>query len=237
MKRILTLLFLLGLLFLIALNAYWLNGSRTVQLFGEIYPRVNTHQKIVALTLDDGPNEKIDTILNILKFHKVKATFFPIGSLMEDRLSDITRIVKDGHEVGNHSYTHRILSLKSYETIRQEIEPTDRLLRKAGYTGEIHFRPPYGMKMFMLPFYLKQHDRKTIMWDLSPEGDPALNMDPAKLAQFVIDNTTNGSIILLHPMNPGREASLNALDPIIRGLKAKGFVFKTVSELLASREN
>lgn len=220
-------------IFLTAFSVYWLNRARTIQLFGEIYARVETPQKVVALTLDDGPNERIDTVLAILKSHDIKATFFPIGKLMKERLPDITRIVNAGHEVGNHSFTHRILSLRSYETIRQEIEPTDKLLRKAGYTGDIHFRPPYGMKIFMLPLYLKQNNRKTIIWDVSPEGDPALNMDSKKISQFVIDETTNGSIILLHPMNDGREASLHALDPIISGLKAKGFTFKTVSEMLA----
>lgn len=178
----------------------------------------------------------MDTVLAILKSNGIKATFFPIGNLMENQLSDITKIVDAGHELGNHSFTHRMLSLRSYETIRQEIEPTDQLLRKAGYTGDIHFRPPYGKKFFMLPLYLKQNNRKTIMWNVGPEGDPDLNMDADKLAQSVIDETTNGSIILLHPMNPGREASLNALDPIIKGLQAKGFSFKTVSELLALGE-
>lgn len=233
MKKIITLLFFL---FLSAFGVYWLNRARTIQLFGEIYARVETDQKVVALTLDDGPNEKIDTVLAILKSNNVKASFFPIGNLMEKDLSPIQKIVNEGHELGNHSYTHRILSLRSYETIRQEIEPTDKLLREAGYIGDIHFRPPYGMKIFMLPFYLKQNNRKTIIWDVSPEGDPKLNEDADKLSQFVIDQTTNGSIILLHPMNDGREASLHSLDPIIRGLKAKGFVFKTVSELLALEE-
>ncbi len=229
LKKIITLFFLLALA---AFGVYWLNRARTIQLFGEIYARVETNQKVVALTLDDGPNEKIDTVLNILKNHNVKATFFPIGKLMKEDLSPIKKIVEEGHELGNHSYTHRILSLRSYETIRQEIEPTDKLLREAGYVGDIHFRPPYGMKIFMLPLYLKQNNRKTIIWDVSPEGNPTLNMDPKKLSQFVIDQTKNGSIILLHPMNDGREASLESLEPIIQGLKAKGFIFKTVSELL-----
>lgn len=230
MKKLITLSFLL---FLGAFCVYWLNRARTIQLFGEIYARVETNQKVVALTLDDGPNEKIDTVLAILRSHDVKATFFPIGNLMEKRPEDVSSIVNEGHEVGNHSYTHQILSLKSYETIRKEIEPTDVLIKKAGYQGVIHFRPPYGMKIFMLPLYLKLNNRKTIIWDVSPEGDPELNMNATKLAKAVIDQTTNGSIILLHPMNDGREASLESLDPIIRRLKAKGFVFKTVSELLA----
>lgn len=227
---------LICFLFLSTFCVYWLNRARTIQLFGEIYPRVETSQKVIALTLDDGPNEKIDTVLAILKKNHVKATFFPIGNLMEKDLSPIRKIIKAGHELGNHSYTHRILSLRSYETIRQEIEPTDKLLRESGYLGDIHFRPPYGMKIFMLPLYLKQNNRKTITWDISPEGDPELNKDPNKLAQFVIHQTTSGSIILLHPMNDGRAASLQALDPIIRGLKAKGFIFKTVSELLDLEE-
>ena len=220
-----------------AFGVYRLNSARTIQLFGEIYARVETDQKVVALTLDDGPNEKIDTVLSILKKHNVKATFFPIGELMKKDLSPIQKIVEDGHELGNHSYTHRKLSLRSYQTIRQEIEPTDKLLREAGHLGDIHFRPPYGIKFFMLPLYLKQNNRKTITWEVAPEGNSALNMDAEKLAQFVIKQTKNGSIILLHPMNKGREASLQSLEPIILGLKAKGFRFKTVSELLNEEEN
>lgn len=229
MKKILT----LGLfLSFIIIGTRWLNRNISYQLFGEIYTSIETDQKVVALTLDDGPNEKIDTILSILNDHNIKATFFPIGNLMANRLSDVKRMVNDGHEVGNHSYTHQALSFKSYESISQEIEPTDRLLRLAGYKGTIHFRPPYGKKLFMLPFYLQQHNRKTITWNVIPEGNPDIDQDVDKLSQFVIEQTTNGSIILLHPMNKGREASLHALDPIIRGLKAKGFEFKTVSELL-----
>jgi len=229
LKKLITLFFFL---FLVALIGYWLNQARTFQLFGEIYAKVETNQKVVALTLDDGPNERLDTVLAILKLHNVKATFFPIGNLMEKRPTDISRILHEGHELGNHSYTHQALSFKSYQTIREEIEPTDVLLRQAGCKGAIHFRPPYGMKIFMLPLFLKLNNRKTIMWDISPEGDPELDQDVTKLSKFVIENTKNGSIILLHPMNDGRETSLLALDPIIRGLKAKGFVFKTISELL-----
>ena len=198
-----------------------------------IYTSIETDQKVVALTLDDGPNEKIDTILSILNHHNVKATFFPIGNLMANRLSDVKRMVRDGHEIGNHSFTHQALSFKSYETIDQEIEPTDRLIRQAGYKGVIHFRPPYGKKLFMLPLYLEQHNRKTITWNIAPEGNRMLNNDPDKLAQHVIDQARNGSIILLHPMNDGNEASLNSLDFMIRGLKEKGFKFKSVTELLA----
>lgn len=230
MKKIL----ILGILLSFVIFAIrWLNRNISYQLFGEIYTSIETDQKVVALTLDDGPNEKIDTILSILNHHNVKATFFPIGNLMANRLSDVKRMVRDGHEIGNHSFTHQALSFKSYETIDQEIEPTDRLIRQAGYKGVIHFRPPYGKKLFMLPLYLEQHNRKTITWNIAPEGNRMLNNDPDKLAQHVIDQARNGSIILLHPMNDGNEASLNSLDFMIRGLKEKGFKFKSVTELLA----
>ena len=230
MKKILTLGLILSF---ILIGTRWLNRNISYQLFGEIYTSIETDQKVVALTLDDGPNEKIDTILSILNHHNVKATFFPIGNLMANRLSDVKRMVRDGHEIGNHSFTHQALSFKSYETIDQEIEPTDRLIRQAGYKGVIHFRPPYGKKLFMLPLYLEQHNRKTITWNIAPEGNRMLNNDPDKLAQHVIDQARNGSIILLHPMNDGNEASLNSLDFMIRGLKEKGFKFKSVTELLA----
>ncbi len=215
-----------------AIGTHFLSKSRSYQLFGEIYPRINTTQKVVALTFDDGPTEKVDTVLSILDAKNIKATFFLTGNSIRNRLSETKKIVLAGHEIGNHSYSHNRLIFKSYQSISEEIEKTDALIRKAGYLQEIHFRPPHGKKLLVLPYYMKWNNRKTIMWDVAPESIPEIVNDSKKLANYVIENSKNGSIILMHVMYKGRTKSLESLNDIIEGLKNKGFEFKTVSEII-----
>ena len=221
---IVVILMLIGLRFLI--------NAKSFQFFGKIYPRIATSKKVVALTFDDGPSKKVDTILSILETHNVNATFFLTGDSIEQHLSETNKIVMAGHEIGNHSYSHDRLILKSYDTIKEEIEKTDALIRQTGFRQDIHFRPPYGKKLFVLPYYLKQHNRKTIMWDIAPEVIPEIANDPEKLAAYVIEHSKNGSIILMHLMSEDRQASLKSLHQLIPGLKSKGFEFKTISEIL-----
>jgi peptidoglycan/xylan/chitin deacetylase (PgdA/CDA1 family) len=119
--------------------------------------------------------------------------------------------------------------------VASEVERTDQQIRQAGFTDEILFRPPYGKKLFTLPWYLSQQQRKTIMWDLEPESEPKLAADPEAMAAAVIANARPGSIILLHVMYQSWQSSREALPLIIEGLQAKGYRFVTVNELLHSR--
>lgn len=107
--------------------------SRTFQFFGEIYPRVNTNEKVVALTFDDGPTNKTEEVLSILSDLNVKATFFVNGAALEKNMLQGQKIVEDGHELGNHTYSHNRMVLKSFGYVRQEIEKTDGLIEEAGY--------------------------------------------------------------------------------------------------------
>ena len=84
------------------------------------------------------------------------------------------KIVAAGHEVGNHSYSHVRMLLVTPSFVQQEIEKTDRLIRAAGYDREINFRPPYGKKLFALPWYLSKTGRKTITWDVEPDSNPKI---------------------------------------------------------------
>lgn len=211
---------------------YYLCNSRTFQFYGELYPRINTQQKVVALTFDDGPSPKSDTVLSILNSHGVKATFFLTGKSVCHYLAQTQRIIGSGHEVGNHTYSHKRLIFKSYKTIASEIEKTDALLRKAGYTKAIHFRPPHAKKLFTLPYYLEKNNRKTILWDIEPESIHKITSNSDLMAEYVIGHTKPGSIILLHPMYDWDNASINSIEKIIIGLKDLGFEFKTISELL-----
>lgn len=217
---------------LLSAGLYYLSSSRTFQFSGEIYPKIDTREKVIALTFDDGPSPKADTVLAILKKMDVKATFFLTGNSMKNYFSETERIIASGHEIGNHSYSHKRLIFKSYKTIASEIEKTDSLIRKAGYTKEIHFRPPHAKKLLVLPYYLAQNDRKTILWDIEPESIDEIASDSDLMAKFVIEHSDKGSIILLHPMYDWDNESINTIEKIADGLKSKGFEFKTVSELL-----
>jgi peptidoglycan-N-acetylglucosamine deacetylase len=212
-----------------------ISKSRTFQFFGEIIPRIDTGQKIVALTFDDGPSPgTTDELLAILDEEKTKATFFLIGAELENNPGEARKIVAAGHEVGNHSYSHERMVFKTPAFIHSEIEHTDQLIRQAGYQGTIHFRPPFGKKLFLLPYALSENQRKTIMWDIAPDSSAEIAADSNRIVANVLANAHPGSIILLHAMYPNRRESLKSVRGIVLGLKQQGYSFKTVSEMLAT---
>lgn len=223
---------MLFLFMLTVVGLYKLSRARTFQMWGEIVPRVNTPEKMVALTFDDGPSPETDTILAMLRGLEVKATFFIIGKDLEKYSEEGKKIVAAGHELGNHSYSHQRMVFKSMSFVQQEIEKTDSLIRSLGYTGEIHFRAPFGKKLFILSYYLSQQQRKNIMWDVEPESYAELAESSEKMTLHVLENTQPGSIILLHVMEAKRKESRQAIPGIVVGLKQQGYRFLTVSELL-----
>jgi chitin deacetylase len=154
---------------------------------------------------------------------------------LEKNLDQGRKIVAAGHELGNHTYSHERMMLVTPSFVRQEIESTDRLIRDAGYQGEIFFRPPYGKKLFALPYYLSKTNRKTITWDVEPESYPEIDASADKIADHVLSKTRPGSIIILHVMYPNRVESMKAVKKIVEGLKAQGYSFKTMSELLREK--
>lgn len=227
--------FCAGLLVLaICLGGLWkLSGSRSFQLFGGLVTRVETTAPVVALTFDDGPTPAgTDTILSILARSGVRATFFLTGAELERHPEAGRQILQAGHEVGNHSYSHRRMVLRSPAFIRQEVERTDSLIRALGYTGPIAFRPPYGKRLFALPLYLHQQQRLTLLWDVEPDSDPEIAGSAERIASDALRHARPGSIILLHVMYPSRAESRRAVPMIIRGLQSRGFRFVTLSELL-----
>ncbi len=233
-KKVTITSFALILLFLIiAYSLFQISKSRTFQFFGEIVPRVETNEKVVALTFDDGPTEYTPDVLNILKEKDIKATFFITGSELEKRPQIGEAIAMAGHEIDNHSYSHQRMWFKSQSFIAEEIEKTNALIRKTGYKGDIHFRPPYSKKILGLPWYLSQHNIKTIMFDVEPD---TYGTDADFLVKYTLENTKPGSIILLHPNCDTCNGQREAVSKIVDGLKAKGYRFVTVSELLVYKD-
>ncbi|MCI0524447.1 MAG: polysaccharide deacetylase family protein [Acidobacteria bacterium] len=220
----------------IALTAasFQISKSRTFQFFGGIVSRIQTQQKVAALTFDDGPTPgATEELLSILNEEGVKATFFVIGADLEQNIGLGRKIVAAGHELGNHTYSHKRMVLKTPSFIESEIERTDQLIRQAGYRSAIHFRPPYGKKLLLLPYYLSRTTRKTITWDVEPDSYPEVAAESNKIVAHTLEKTRPGSIILLHVMYEGRSESLKAVKGVITGLKSEGYSFKSVSEMLA----
>ena len=219
---------------LAAAVAVWnVSSSRTFQFFGGLVHRVETSEKVVALTFDDGPDPAgTQQVLDTLAARDVKATFFVMGRDLAKHPELGRRIAEAGHELGNHTYSHERMVGVTPEFVAREVEDTDALIRQAGYRGDIHFRPPNGKKLFALPYYLEQHDRTTVMWDVEPDSAGTPGED--QVVSETLAQAKPGSIVLLHPMYAGRDQTRRALGPIIDGLRERGFRFVTVSALLAS---
>lgn len=225
----------IGLVCLLALAyaAWRLQKSPTMQLMGELVTRVETSDSLVALTFDDGPNKGLaEEIVAILSRKQVRATFFLVGSAIE-RYPEQARLLFDaGHELGNHSYSHERMVLRRLSTIEREVEETDRLIRSLGYQGPIHFRAPYGKRLLVLPYYLMKKDRPHVLWDVAPDSNPGVGDDSVRLVTHVVEHVRPGSIILLHPFFESRRESIEAVPAIIDELRARGYRFVTVTELL-----
>lgn len=219
----------------VVFGAYTLSKSRTFQLAGEIVNRVDTIEKVVALTFDDGPTEWTPEILNVLAAMKIPATFYLNGADLDRHPDEGAAMARAGHEIGNHTYTHRRMMLVSAATVAEEIERTDAAIARTGYRGPVTFRPPYGKKLWALPRYLANHGRTTVTWDLEP--DSAGTPTTEQIVTDTVENVRPGSIILLHVMLKSRSVSRSAVPQIIDRLQSEGYQFVTVSELLALKNN
>lgn len=223
-------LLLLLLIGILLPTFYFLVKSPTFQFFGGLTSRVDTTDKRVALTFDDGPTPgDTEVILAILKDLNIPATFFLMGTDMHTYPKEAQMIAKAGHQIGNHTYSHQRMVFTPLQQVDSEVSRTNALIRQAGYTGEIYFRPPYGKKFLTLPYYLKQHGIHTVTWDVAPEYGTEETTEV--LTEKVLAQVRPGSIILLHPMN-GRHQTQAALKPVVQGLQQRGYSFVTVSDLL-----
>ena len=224
-----------ALVLIISIALWQVSKNEKFQFFGNLIDRVETTEKVVALTFDDGPTKlKTKEILKVLDESEITATFYLVGKSIEENIQETKNIIDKGHEVGNHSYTHQRMVLKSYNFVADELEKTNELITKAGYKGEIHFRPPYGKKLFSLPYYLNNNNITTVTWDVEPETYLDKNASASDISDYVVQNTKPGSIILLHVMFKSRDNSMAAVPLIVQQLKDKGYRFVTVSELIDS---
>ncbi|MCF7858066.1 MAG: polysaccharide deacetylase family protein [Candidatus Cloacimonetes bacterium] len=207
-------------------------------LFPKFVFKVKTEKKIIALTFDDGPHpEFTEELLDIFKEKNVKATFFVTGTNIESQKHLILRMINEGHELGNHSYSHKNLIFRSPGKIRDEILKTDKLLRELGVKGAIHFRPPFGRILLSACFVMQSLKKKVIMWNIPTKDfkEPY----PEVIISRIYNRLKPGSIIVLHDSglsrngkNIDRKATIAAVKEIVQELPKRGYQFKTISELI-----
>ena len=213
--------------------------ARTFQFFGTLVAATHPRERIVALTLDDGPSgtTMADSLIDVLRAHRARATFFVTGGELAASPEAGAKLVAAGYELGNHTYTHRRMVLVTPRRIREEVERTDSLLRAAGQRGPIWFRPPFGYKLIGLPRYLASAGRTTVMWSIEPDSYRDVAATPAGIVRHVLDRVRPGSIIILHPWYPSRHSSRAAIGPLVDSLHGRGYRVETVGTLLAASRN
>lgn len=224
----------LALLFVLTFALWRVSKLRSFQFFGQIHHRVQTTEKVVALTYDDGPGQNTGAILEILEREAVPATFFMIGKNIEDNPQMAKKVLSLGHQIGNHSYSHQRATLSGPAFWQEEVEKTDQLIRTIGFNEEIMFRPPFGKKLFTLPWVLHKMNKLSITWDA--ESRDTETQDEGKLEKNVLSHVRPGSIILFHDGGGAKPGTIGMTAAVIKELKNQGYRFLTVAQLLKLQE-
>ncbi|MFG3037380.1 polysaccharide deacetylase family protein [Streptomyces sp. NPDC048330] len=185
--------------------------------------------KCIALTFDAGPGKDTPRLLDILKEKQVPATFFLLGSKHVDRYPQVVqRIAAEGHEVANHTWTHRILTDLDAADVRDELSRTQDAVEKLTGRKPTLMRPPQGRTDGTVSDVSRELGLAQVLWSVTAKDYSTT--DSALIRQRVLDQAHEDGIILLHDIYDG---TVPAVPSIIDELKRRGFTFVTVPELLA----
>ena len=207
-----------------------IQSSYLTEKDAELYKKAQAekNKKVVALTFDDGPDgNTTPQALDILAKYKVKATFFVQGKNIAGNESLLKRMQSEGHEVGNHSWNHPILTKLSLEDAKKQLTDTEDAITKVLGKSSKLMRPPYGAISDDIRNNL---DLSFIMWNVDSLDWKSKN--EAAILTEIQHQTTDGSIILLHDIH---QPSVNSLPKVIEYLQGQGYSFVTVSDLLNTR--
>jgi peptidoglycan/xylan/chitin deacetylase (PgdA/CDA1 family) len=194
------------------------------------YSSCHVDGKWLAMTFDDGPSaENTPRLLDLLKQRGIKATFFLIGQNAAEHPDLVKRILAEGHEVGNHSWTHPQLSKLSDERVTEEINKTQEAIRQACGLTPTLLRPPYGaITQRQREWVEKDFHLNVILWSVDPFDwkRPGASV----IEERILGGAEPGAIILSHDIH---KQTVDAMPATLDALLAKGYHFVTVSELIA----
>ena len=202
---------------------------------GYILWEIQTEEKVVALTFDDGPHPQYtEQVLNLLDQYEAKGTFFLVGEHAENNPEIVYRMYEDGHEIANHTYTHPFT--KSVPIVMKEIEQAnDVLFSITGYAPTL-FRPVEGQYTDELVEEIVKEGYKLVMWSWHQDTEDWKDPGVDKIVDKVLSGIEEGNIVLFHDGGGNREQTVKALEKILPELKKQGYKFITVSEMLKLQE-
>jgi peptidoglycan/xylan/chitin deacetylase (PgdA/CDA1 family) len=207
----------------------------TGQWFGRTVAGAARGSKQIALTYDDGPNDPHTLrLLEVLARHNVRATFFMIGRYAQQRPDIARAVAQAGHVIGNHTFTHPLLTFKSASQTRDELVDCRKVLQDAIGEHSNLFRPPFGGRRPATLRIARELGLETIMWNVTGYD---WNAPPAAvIEEKVVRQIRGGDVILLHDgghraMGADRAQSVIATDNLIRRYKDQGYEFVTVEEI------
>ncbi|WP_330290865.1 polysaccharide deacetylase family protein [Streptomyces sp. NBC_00576] len=184
--------------------------------------------KCIALTFDGNPGEPTVRLMDLLKEYKAPSTFFLEGRRIHKFPEVVRRMATDGHEIGNHTWTHPVLTEVSDARIRVELERTERAI--TGITGRkpTLMRPPGGSTDDRVSKVAKELGMAQVLWTVTAKDYQT--DDSALITKRVLDGAGRDGIILLHPLHKG---TVPAMPSILKALSKQGYTFVTVTQLLA----
>lgn len=205
-----------------------------------IFWRAHTNRRIVALSFDDGPNSAFTPqLIDILQQYAVPATFFLIGQYVEKHPGIAREIASGPHEIGNHTYSHKMLPFLNDREVIREVETTHSVI--ADITGKrpVFLRPPMGLFTKRTVTLVERLGYKTVVGDVYPR-DPN-RPGTQRIIRRVLRRVMPGSLIILHDGGNtagfDRSQTLAGVRVIIPRLLERGFEFVTLSKLIAANKN
>ena len=204
------------------------------RLTSRVLWRVETAERVLAISFDDGPHPAYTpAILNLLERHGIRATFFLIGRYVSKHQRLAQRITAGNHEIGNHTFNHRILPFLSDAMVRQEIDQAEAVIRRTTGKRPRLIRPPMGLFTKRTVDTIEACGYGTVIGDVYPR-DPHLP-GQKKILERVMTRVRPGSIIILHDggntKHVDRSQTVWAVQRIIERLRQEGYRFLTISEL------
>ncbi len=188
-------------------------------------------EKKISLTFDDGPHPRLTPmILDILKEYGVHATFFVVGENAERYPELVSRILSEGHEIGNHTFSHVEATKIDKETIREEIRHCEMVINRITGLKPRFFRPPCGAIDDELGDLCDSMDYRVVLWSIDTRD--WCRLPSAEIAEKVLKTVKSGDIILMHDYIGSNSPTPNTLKKIIPALVARGYEFTLVGDLL-----
>ena len=194
------------------------------------YKQFHINTNAIALTFDDGPHAtNTPRLLDMLKERGIKATFFLIGRSVGTHPEIVRRIVAEGHEVANHTWDHKMLRSMGPEKINEELQKTtDAIVAACGIEPKV-YRPPFGaINSKQQKAVMEKFGYPSIVWEIDT-NDWKAPRSIAKVHDAILKDAHAGSIILCHDIH---SETVDAMPSTLDELKAKGFLFMTISQLI-----